>query len=122
MSTSVFAPVRPFVPLDGTLRRCPHGVYLPAWILDEADCSNPYCACSGAFGKVLDQREVVLPFSSTPLNPTYRTSDTACPKCFSTAHFGNGKTWTCAECLTPFSAPRRVLQASKVAEAQEQEC
>src|SRR5882762_7272218 len=73
------------VPMQGTLRRCGHGVYIPA-----GERTAQYCQQCHPNGPAFRTREVVLPRSSS--DPTDRdgslyanTKDRrACPNCGST--------------------------------------
>lgn len=119
MSAAIFPPaLRGFVPSGGTLRRCKHSVYI--------GCDDPgpealycsYCTPGGPFAT----RPVVLPYAGRSMNPGYLKSENSCPSCFSTVHFDEGRKWRCADCDTVFRAPRRVIEAAKIAEAMESEC
>jgi ribosomal protein L37AE/L43A len=104
----IFAMPRNPIPIHGTIPRCPHSIYAPdngaAW------------SCRSCFPESpVKQRPIFLPVDSgTPLNRAEKMkankseqNSSACPTCGSRLHFGQGKTWECAECSTTFTAPKR---------------
>lgn len=97
------------VPAGGLMRRCEHGVYIPAGELTAPYCS--YCTPGGP----TNQRDVVLPRSSAdPLNAADRVYANkhvpgSCPHCGSTIYSrvnekGGDAQRLCSECDTPYRA------------------
>lgn len=111
------APLTPnVVPAEGTMRRCEHGVYIPA-----GELKAPYCS-SCTPGGPTNQRDVVLPRSSDdPLSTSGRVNanthgDGSCPQCGSTIYMrvnekGGDARRECADCGTKYRA--RVFRTMK---------
>lgn len=120
-STKLFrtqsAPLTPnVVPSGGTIRRCPHGVYIP-----NGEKVAIYCTWCQPLGPT-NQRDVVLPRSSDgPLNAADRVYANkhvpgSCPQCGSTIYSranekGGDDNRICADCGTPYRA--RVYKSFK---------
>lgn len=111
------APLTPnVVPAGGTIRRCDHGLYIPA-----GEVTAPYCSYCTPGGPT-NQRDVVLPKSSNdPLNirsaqQANQTRNGACPQCGSTLYMrvdekGSDANRECADCGTRYRA--RVFRTLK---------
>lgn len=111
------------IPSQGTLRRCPHGVYRAAGDGEKAS----YCsACTP--GGPRDQRPVVLPpRSSDNLTTNGRVManqhrGTGCPECGSAIYLRrnekNDVARECADCGSFYAARRTTHQRALVAEAE----
>jgi Zn ribbon nucleic-acid-binding protein len=113
------------------MQRCSHGIYLPKWATDGL---NPYCSACGNFGKVLAEKEVVLPRSSGEFltfadQIRANGNDGGCPACGSVPYVrvkeeGGDANRECAECGTKYKVRMTVHQQAKalLAEIEQQEC
>lgn len=117
------APLTPnVVPAGGLMRRCEHGVYIPA-----GEVTAIYCTWCGTPGGPADQRDVVLPRSSgDSLNVTDRVYANkqvhgSCPQCGSTIYMrkdekGSDAARVCGDCGTPYRV--RVFKSFKALAAE----
>jgi ribosomal protein L37AE/L43A len=104
------------IPLQGTLPRCPHGVYLSD---NHGSPKAPYCRGCYPDGPPFTPRELVLPRSSgddleAPEFRANKTTESECPKCHSRIYIRVGEeARECAECATPYPMPKRRCRGSR---------